>query len=182
MARTIYYVGSSVDGYIADRSNKLDWLTQFNDAAGVQDSFESFMQRIGSIVMGSETYKFVLEQAPEEWPYGTTPTWVFTHHELPGIPGADITFVRGDVGIFHGDICADAGEKDVWLVGGGQLAAQYASAGLLDELILTLVPVVLGGGQPLLPVPSTTAPARLRGSRTLGDLVEMHYDLNPVAV
>ena len=64
-------------------------------------------------------------------------------------------------------------------MGGGQLAAQYVSAGLLDELILTMVPVALGGGQPLLPVLSTTAPARLRASRAMGDLVEMHYDLTP---
>lgn len=179
MVRTIYYVGSSLDGYIADRKNKLDWLTQFNDAAGVQDSFETFMQRIGAIVMGSETYKFLLDEAPGTWAYGATPTWVFTHHELPGIAGADVTFVRGEIGFFHESICADAGDKDVWLVGGGHLAAQYASAGLLDELILTLVPVALGGGQPLLPVASTTAPARLRATRTLGDLVEMHYDLTP---
>ncbi len=180
MARTIYYVGSSMDGYIADRRNKLDWLMQFNDATGVQDSIKTFMQQVGAIVMGSETYKFLLAEGPDAWAYGSTPTWVFTHHELPGIAGADITFVRGDVDIFHPSICADAGERDVWLMGGGQLAAQYASAGLLDELILTLVPVALGGGQPLLPVSSTTAPARLRATRALGDLVEMHYDLTPV--
>src|SRR6185312_7974484 len=153
MARTIYYVGSSMDGYIADRRNKLDWLMQFNDATGVQDSIETFLQQVGAIVMGSETYKFLLAEGPDAWAYGSTPTWVFTHHELPGIPGADITFVRGDVDIFHPSICADAGESDVWL---------------------------MGGGQPLLPVSSTTARARLRATRALGDLVEMHYDLTPV--
>jgi dihydrofolate reductase len=175
MARTVYYVASSLDGFIADPQDNLDWLMQFNDAEGVEDTYKSFIAGIGAIAMGSQTYKFILDQGPD-WPYGTIPTWVFTHHELPGIPGADITFVRGEVGIFHDSICADAGEKDVWVVGGGSLAGQYLESGLLDEMILTIVPVALGRGKPLLSVSTAAAPAELLGTRTLGDsMVELRY-------
>ena len=179
MARTIYYVGSSMDGYIADRRNKLDWLMQFNDATGVQDSIETFMQRVGAIVMGSETYKFLLEQAPDAWAYGSTPTWVLRTMNCRASRGRHHVCARRRRYFPSEHLCRRRGKR-CWLMGGGQLAAQNASAGLLDELILTLVPVALGGGQPLLPVSSTTAPARLRATRALGDLVEMHYDLTPV--
>ncbi|GLB66066.1 dihydrofolate reductase family protein [Arthrobacter mangrovi] len=179
MARTVYYVASSLDGFIADEDDKLEWLFQFNDAEGVKESYEEFIAGIGALVMGSETYKFLLDNGGEgAWEYGSTPTWVFTHHELPGIPGADITFVRGDITVFHPNVVADAGDRDVWVIGGGELAAQYLDAGLLDELIVTYVPVVLGRGKRLLPVTTTTAPADLAGSRTLGSgMVENRYNL-----
>ncbi|MFD1212995.1 dihydrofolate reductase family protein [Arthrobacter sp. GCM10027362] len=173
MARTVYYVASSLDGFIADPQDNLDWLMQFNGVEGVQDTYADFFAGVGAMVMGSATYQFILKAGP--WDYGNTPTWVFTHHELPGIPGADITFVRGEVPLFHEAICADAGEKDVWVVGGGPLAGQYLAAGLLHEMILTLVPVTLGRGKPLLPVP-TAAPAELLGTRVLGgSMVELRY-------
>jgi dihydrofolate reductase len=178
MARTVYYVASTLDGFIADEDDKLEWLFQFNDADGVKESYEEFIACIGALVMGSETYKFLLDNGGEEaWEYGSTPAWVFTHHELPGIPGADITFVRGDITVFHENVIADAGDRDVWVIGGGALAAQYLDAGLLDELIVTYVPVVLGRGKRLLPVTTTTAPAELTGSRTLGaGMVEHRYN------
>jgi dihydrofolate reductase len=174
MARTVYYVASSLDGFIADPQDNLDWLMQFNDKDGVQDTYRAFIANVGVIVMGSATYQFVLHTGG--WEYGPIPAWVFTHHELPGIPGADVTFVRGDVGLYQQSIRADAGGKDVWVVGGGALAGQYLEAGLLDEMILTLVPVTLGRGKPLLPVSAAEAPAELLGTRTLGgSMVELHY-------
>ncbi|EMY35888.1 dihydrofolate reductase [Arthrobacter crystallopoietes BAB-32] len=177
MPRTVYYVASSLDGFIADEQDKLEWLFQFNDADGVEDSYKEFMAGIGALVMGSETYKFILDSGgADAWEYGDTPAWVYTHHELPGIPGADITFVRGDISLFHQNVAADAGDRDVWVIGGGEVAAQYLDAGLLDELIVTFVPVVLGRGKRLLPVTTTTAPAELTGSRTLGaGMVELRY-------
>jgi dihydrofolate reductase len=179
MARTIYYVASSLDGFIADSQDSLDWLFQFNGFEGQEESYKAFIDGVGAIVMGSDTYRFILDAgAADAWEYGPTPTWVFTHRELPGIPGADITFIRGDVAEFYQDICADAGDKDVWVVGGGKLVAQFADQGLLDELILTVVPVCLGSGKQLLPVTTTTAPARLLGSREFGKgVVELRYEL-----
>jgi len=184
MTRTVYYVASSLDGFIADPQDSLEWLFQFNGVEGQEESYRAFFEGIGAIVMGADTYRFILDAGGgEAWDYGSTPTWVFTHRELPGIPGADITFVRGDVAEFHKDICADAGEKDVWVVGGGKLVAQFADLGLLDELILTLVPVFLGSGKQLLPVSSVTAPARLTGTREYGKgVVELRYDLTGTKV
>jgi dihydrofolate reductase len=76
---------------------------------------------------------------------------VFTHRSLPAVPGADIRFVQGDVASVHAAMRAAAGARNVWLVGGGDLAGQFADQGLLDEIIVGVAPVTLGGGAPLLP-------------------------------
>jgi dihydrofolate reductase len=101
---------------------------------------------------------------------------VFTHHEFSAPPGADITFVRGEVAEFADDFTGDAAGKNVWVVGGGELAAQFADAGLLDELIVSIIPVVLGRGKRLLPLKSPTPPLELVDSRTQGrGIVELRY-------
>ena len=76
------------------------------------------------------------------------PAGVFTSRELPVMEGADIRVASGPVAPHHAERTAAAGDRGVWLVGGGQLAAQFAAEGLIDELILTVVPVVLGSGLP----------------------------------
>lgn len=79
------------------------------------------------------------------------PCFVFTHRELAPVEGADVRFVSGDVAASY-DVLADAaGERDLWVVGGGDLAAQFAEAGHLDEMIVSIAPVTLGAGRPLFP-------------------------------
>ena len=84
------------------------------------------------------------------WPYGDRPTWVFTSRgELPAMEGANLKFVSGEVAPRANEMLTAAGESPFWIVGGGDLAVQFADAGLLDEVIVTIVPVGLGGGKPL---------------------------------
>ncbi|BAS17922.1 uncharacterized protein YwjB [Arthrobacter sp. Hiyo8] len=176
MADFQYYVASSLDGFIATKEDDLGWLLQFEEAEGVTESYEDFMAGIGCIVMGGQTYRWLMEHEPGKWPYQGVPCWIFTHREYAAPPGADVTFVRGEVEEFAPDLTADAGDKNVWLVGGGNLVAQFAKAGLLDEMIVTLIPVALGSGKRLLPVESPTAPLELVSSRTLGSAaVEVRY-------
>lgn len=86
--------------------------------------------------------------------------------------------MRGDVRPVHAAMAAAAGGRNVWLVGGGELAGQFCDHGLLDELIVTVAPVTLGGGAPLLPRALTTPPLRLRAARTVGDtFVQLRYDV-----
>ncbi|GAA3688812.1 dihydrofolate reductase family protein [Arthrobacter ginkgonis] len=177
MARFRYYVAASVDGYIADRNNQLDWLLSFDGFDGHKESYEEFLAGIGALVMGRDTYAWMHTHAPGQWPYPGLPTWVLTNHELPDWPGADLTFIRGDLAEWVQDIAADAGEKDVWVVGGGHVAGEFADAGLLDEIILFSMPVVLGGGRQLL---ATATPLRLEvtSSRDYGSGVrETRYDV-----
>jgi len=156
MAKTIYYVASSLDGFIADADNGIDWLLRFG-FENFQEHYDAFLARIGAIVMGSATYEFMLgDSASSPWPYAGLPTWVVSSREQPVIEGADLSFVSGPVADFDPAVRDSAGDRDVWIVGGGDLAAQYADAGLLDEMFVTVMPIVLGSGVRLLPVAAHT--------------------------
>jgi dihydrofolate reductase len=176
MTLTQYYVASSLDGYIADPDERLDWLMQFDAVEGVHEHYERFVAGVGAIAMGSRTYEFVLAQ-DTAWPYADLPTWVFTTRDLQRIPGADLRFVRGDVAAAHADMVVAAGGRNVWLVGGGELVAGFVGLGLVDELWLGVAPVTLGAGFPLLPIRMDT-PARLLEVTRFGDtFVELRYRL-----
>lgn len=150
MTRFRYYVASSLDGFIADRKNGIDWLIAFGFAEFTAD-YERFIAEIGAIVMGASTYEFILGEGPDAYTYDV-PAWVFTHRDLPAVQGRDVRFHAGDAACVVDDVMAAAGDRDIWLVGGGDVVAQFARLGRLDELIVTVMPVVLGGGAPLLPV------------------------------
>jgi dihydrofolate reductase len=107
--------------------------------------------------MGSTTYEWILghefkDKDPSEWkwPYDI-PCWVFSSRELTVVPNANVEFVRGDVAPVHEQMVAAAGDRNRWIVGGGDLVGQFADAGLLDEVIVYVAPVTLGAGAPLLP-------------------------------
>lgn len=153
MTRTVYYAASTLDGFLADEHDCLDWLLHQDIDAEGPGGNDAFMRSVGSIVMGRATYMWLrehLEADGDGWPY-TVPAWVLSHAELPGIEGADLRFASGPVVPLHAELVAAAGAKDVWVVGGGDLAGQFVDAGLLDQLIIAITPVTLGAGKPLLP-------------------------------
>jgi dihydrofolate reductase len=179
--KTQYYTASSLDGFIAAPEHSLDWLLQFGDGEGT--SYPDFIREVGALAMGAHTYEWVLRHLagsnsdkPNAWPY-EQPCWVFTTRSLSAVPGADIRFVRGDVRPVHAAMVAAASGKNVWIVGGGELAGQFYDVGLLDELIVTLAPVTLGGGSPLLPRAITTPPLRLTAATTYGVFAELRYEV-----
>ncbi len=163
--KTQYYVATSINGYIADENNSLDWLFQFGVIESMKDSYPRFISKVGAAAMGSTTYEWVVEQEnmlenPEKWPY-KIPTWVFSSRKLPVVDGADIRFVEGDVAPFHAEMVKAADGKNLWLAGGGDLVGQFHDHGLLDEVILSVAPVMLGSGAPLLPRNITIPPMKL---------------------
>ncbi|WP_077488554.1 dihydrofolate reductase family protein [Sinomonas mesophila] len=176
MAEFVYYVGSSLDGYIAAHGGGLAWLEQFSRVEGVGGSYGAFEKTVGCVVMGGGTYAWIRSHSPGTWPY-SVPSWVFTHHELGVDDDADVVLVRGDVVEFADELRHSAGGKDVYIVGGGVLAGEFLAAGLVDRIVLTIVPVALGGGVPLfggrpLPEPAGFALAALVER---GGTVELTY-------
>lgn len=155
MTRTVYYTATTLDGYLADEHDSLDWLfVQDIDQDGA-NGYDAFIAGIGAVVMGRTTYEWILAhmgRTGESWSYAM-PSWVFTHGDLNTVDGADVRFVQGDVAPVHAEMAAAADGKDIWVVGGGDLAAQFAEAGLLDQLVLSIAPVTLGKGRPLFPRP-----------------------------
>lgn len=185
MTRTQYATATSVDGYIADPDNSLEWLFEVprNGGSGA-DGFAAFIADVGAMAMGATTYEWVfaherLDERPEKWRewYGETPAWVFTHRELPGVPGADVRFVQGDVAPVHAEMVREADGRNVWLVGGGELVGAFADRGLLDEILLGVQPVLLGAGAPLLPRRLTSKRLRLESARQDGQQVHLVYSV-----
>ncbi len=179
MARTIYFAAATLDGYIADPDDRIDWLTGFEpnyegEGDSVKGTIDDFVERTGALVMGSSTYEFILGH---DWPYGDRSTWVLTSRELPVAEGADIRFHNGPVAPIHAEMIEAAGDRDLWVVGGGPVASELADAGLLDELWVTVVPIVLGAGKPLFAMPISKA-MRLLGTRTFETgMLELRYAL-----
>lgn len=182
MTKTQYYTATSADGFIADQHNSLDWLFVV-DRSG-PDRFKEFFAGVGAMCMGATTYEWVLAHDqlldhPEKWQayYGDTPCWVFTHRDLPAIPGANLRFVSGDVAPVHDAMLAAAAGANVWLVGGGELVGRFADQGRLDEIIMGVTPVFLGGGAPLLPRRLLSDQVRLTRIVQDGQIAELTYEL-----
>src|SRR5579875_329179 len=157
MTEFSYFTACTIDGYIADADNSLQWLFDVPEAES-DSTIADFVEGVGVLVMGATTYGWVLDHEkvldhPNKWHewYGDRPAWVFTHRALPAIPGADIRFVAGDVRDQLEALNKAAGERKVWLVGGGALVGAFDDAGALDEICLGMVPVTLGKGAPVLP-------------------------------
>lgn len=182
MARVIFYTATTLDGYLADEADSLDWLFAVPGGDGGDAGFQTFLDGIGVLVQGSTTFQWVLDHEdllshPEKWPafYGPRPTWVFTTRELPVIPGADVRFASGSVVDSWPQIRDAAGDLDVWIVGGGDLAGQFADAGLLDEIRVSVAPATLGAGRPLLPRRLGADRLKLTDVRRSGQFAELTY-------
>jgi dihydrofolate reductase len=163
----------------------LDWLFPLGNVA--ETSYPSFIADVGALAMGSATYEWMLRHADQvaaetghAWPY-TQPAWVFSSRSLPLIEKADIRFVRGDVRPVHTVMRKEAGSKNIWIVGGGELAGQFYDAGLLSEIIVQIGSVTLGRGKPLFPRRLTTPPLRLLSTRQVGaGFAELVYAVPPL--
>ena len=182
MARVIFYTASTLNGFIADEQNSLDWL--FAVEPPPPEHYERFIASVGVLVEGSTTYEWVLAfehllDDPGKWQtlYGDRPTFVFTTRELPIPDGADVRIVAGDVRPVFGRISEAAGDRDIWIVGGGDLAGQFLAAGLLDEIQVAVAPVALTGGAPLLPLRVESDRLSLRSVEQQGQFAVLTYDV-----
>ena len=189
MTRTQYYCAASLDGYIAESDDTLEWLMKYDgkfegDAAQpMKGSYDRWYEGIGAIVMGSATYQFILDHMAAgggEWAYKGKPAWVLTSRDLPPPPGeeVDVRFANAAVRDLYDEMIAASGERDLWVMGGGNVASQFADEGLLDEVLVTVVPVVLGEGKPLFDRRLPGGPMQLAGTRAFDTgMVELRYEI-----
>ena len=170
MGKIVCNLATSVDGFIADEKGGVDWLNDFNaEDYGMIEFFE----QCGTAIMGSRTYEQALSF--NSW-FGKMEGVVFTSRTLPPFKNEVIEFVSGDpvpvVEELH------KREKDSWLVGGGQLVTSFIDLHLLDELIITLVPRLLGNGLPLCPSIKEVSKLQLLDSKAYPDgVLQLKYQL-----
>jgi dihydrofolate reductase len=135
---------SSLDGIIAKKDNSVSWLNSSGDVyeKGVSDdSAEEVVKAIDCFVLGARTYEHALQLG---WPYGDTPTVVITNRELPSTR-TSVEFYSGDLKRLVDEILAPR-YGDIWLVGGAMLCQSFLRLGLVDEIRLSIIPILLGDG------------------------------------
>ena len=190
MPKTQYYVAATLDGFIADPDDNIDWLTGYRGSYEGEEaepgpmsgggSYEAFYEEVGALVCGSVTYEWVLEhiELPGGWPYAGKPCWVLSSRDLsvPEGEGIDIRVTQAGFADLHAEMTAAAGDRNIWIVGGGGVASQFADAGLLDEVLVTVVPVVLGEGKLLFDRRLPGGPMQLLGTSVYETgMVQLRY-------
>lgn len=151
-----YSVASSLDGYIAGPNGEYDWI-----AVDPEIDFAAMYASFSGIVMGRRSYEVFTATGGGEGP--PLPTYVYSRTLAEGERDG-VTFARDAVSHVRALKAAEGG-KPLWLWGGGELFRQLAGAGLVDGVEVAIVPVVLGGGLPLMATPGSRLQLRLRSHR-----------------
>lgn len=182
MSRVIYHTATTLNGFLADDQDSLSWLFAVPGSADAESEFSHFLAGVGALVMGSTTYEWIVEHEqlvdhPEKWFYDAIASFVMTSRPQPAIPGADIRFRSGDIGQVWREVSEAAGDRDIWLVGGGDLVGQFADAGHLDEVRVSVAPVTLVSGRPLLPRRIESDRLTLESVKQAGQFAELVYSV-----
>lgn len=143
----IVYIATSLDGYIADKDNQMGWLHEVPNPGGSDFGFSAFMKRVDALLMGRRTFEKVVGFECE-WPY-SKPVFVLSNSmsDVPEGYEDKVTLVRGDLKKVVAEL-NDQGYKELY-IDGGLTVQNFLKEDLIDEMIITTIPVILGGGIPL---------------------------------
>ena len=173
MTKVTLYIAASLDGYIARSDGGIDWLSIL-DTEGEDYGYTAFYESIDAIVLGSKTYEVGLSF--DKWPYPEKKSFVFTQRPLQSVR-EDVVFVSDTVKPALANIEAQ-GYENIWLVGGGALINSFLQHSLIDEYIISTIPIILGDGIRLFPPPSPEEELELISSKQYSTgLLQVHYRL-----
>ena len=167
MRKIILYIASSLDGYIARENGDIDWLPQ-TDSSG----YNEFNKTVDAVIMGKTTYDQVLTFG--EYPYKDKKSYIFTRNKNPA-KDENVEFVYS-IDEFVKCILPKL-DGNIWLVGGGQIISTFVNHGIVDEIILSIVPVVLGKGIPLFQNIQKEMKLELIKTTNYDKIVELHYKI-----
>ncbi len=160
---TVYYTASSLDGYIVDEADSLDWLTSREIDPDGPFGYDAFIKSVGALVMGSSTYEWLVRNEPGAWMLRSAVVGADSPTRTSSSRGTRCRRSTAMCAELHSKLVAEAAGKDVWVVGGGDVAAQFVAAGLIDEMIVAYTPCSLGGGSRVLPIRSEWTLVEVRG-------------------
>lgn len=167
--KLVVYIAATLDGYIATKGHDLAWLDQVEGEG--DNGMADFESTVDTVVMGRTTYDWVMAHT-DEFPYPGKACYVFSR--TPREDTAHVSFVQEDVAAFARRLLEQEG-KDVWIMGGGELISAFLREKLVDEIIVTVAPVLLGSGIPLFREHDGQTDLRLTGTRRFGQFVELRY-------
>jgi len=166
----VLFIASSLDGYIATKDDSLEWL--FNVEGEGDNGYSEFYDSVDTILLGKRTFDWIMKQDTEEFPYKNKECYVFTKSAIEDTD--DVKFINEDVTKFVDKLKSQYG-KNIWIVGGGELLHSFIKEKLVDELIVTIAPTLLGKGIPLFREGDYRLNLTLKGTRKFNQFVELHY-------
>lgn len=169
--KLVLFIASTLDGYIAAKDHDLSWLFQVEGEG--DNGISEFYQTIGTILMGRTTYRWIMDHE-KEFPYKDKNCYVFSASQKGKIE--NIRFVNEDVVSFTRVLKRKA-EKNIWLMGGSELIHSFIREKLVDEIIVTIAPVLLGSGIPLFKPNDTKTLLRLKEMKRFGQFAALYYDV-----
>ena len=172
--KIIVNIAASADGYIARPNDNLEWLTNRPAPRGFY-GMEKFMQSIDATVIGRKTYDISLQMGAKF--DAERPHYVFSRQAPPAPMPSGVEFVPGTIGSFAQRLKKQKG-KNIWLMGGGEIIASFLDEGAIDEFIISVVPVFIGEGIPLIAPRHRHTPLSLRSVKPFPDgVVQLHYNV-----
>lgn len=149
MRKIKLYIAASIDGYIAYSDGGLDWLSEYPITAEYNYGYNDFYESIDSVIMGGKSYRDILNM-DVIYPYKDKTSYVITRNTNSKISIENVQFLSDNIIETVSSLKKQDG-KDIWLVGGGEIISMLLDQGLVDEMIITYIPKVLGDGIPLFP-------------------------------
>jgi dihydrofolate reductase len=170
--KVIVHIGTSADGYIARPDGDLEWLTSRPAPPGFY-GMNVFMKSIDTKLLGRKTYEASLRLGAQF--SAKDRTIVFSRQAPPAAAPPGVEFVSGEIGAFVRRLRAQPG-RDIWLMGGGDLIASFLDAHAIDEFVISVAPVFIGDGIPLIARRHRLVPLQLISSERFEDgLVQLRY-------
>ena len=142
-----YYLAISLDGFLARKDGSVDWLDPFFAKLDSPYDYEAYYETVDALILGRKTFEACITLGKGEYPYPGKPAWVITRNSAYEVTQEGVQLMTGNLRTSISKII-DEYKGRVWLVGGGELAGQLIDEGLIDEIVLTVAPVILGQGLP----------------------------------
>ena len=172
--KIIVHIATSADGYIARPDGNLDWLTSRPAPKGFY-GMPQFMRSVDTKLLGRKTFDLSVEMGAHF--SANDRHYVFSRQPPPASLPAGVEFVSQSIGAFAKGLRDQAG-KNIWMMGGGEIIASFLDENLIDEFIITVVPIFIGEGIPLIAPGSRNVPLKLRSAKPFPDgVVQVHYDV-----
>jgi dihydrofolate reductase len=176
MTKTLLYIATSLDGYVAGPNDEVEWLNRYNN---VDFGLKEFLSRVGAIIMGRRSYDIGVEQKWfSQFNYGV-PIFVVSHDQPVSInKDAEFIFVTEGIEAAHRQAKSKTGDKNVWILGRANIAQRYLKLGLIDEISIGITPTLLGSGKRLFDNIGKYTELTLIKTKQYEDLVELNYRIN----
>ena len=149
MRKIKLYIASSIDGYIAYSDGGLDWLSEYPITPESNYGYDTFFDSIDSVIMGGRTFRDILN-IDGVYPYKDKLSYIITRNKNSQTVTTNVQFLSDNIIEIIASLKEQQG-KDIWLVGGGEISSMLLDSNLVDEMIITYIPKILGDGIPLLP-------------------------------